>query len=104
MATTTAKKKTTANLAVVDGGAQPPGPPSGTEEKVHVPPMRITRMVLKVKGISPLITHAWGEKAKKQMREKQQKLAKSAKEAKDPKADFEAAKYVVNGRDCVPSL
>jgi hypothetical protein len=75
-----------------------------TEETIKVPPMKITRMKLKVRGISSLITHAWSEKAKKQMRDKQMKAGKSAKEAKNPNADFEAAKYKVNGKDCVPSL
>ena len=58
------------------------------------------RMVLV--GKTPLIVHAWSEKAKLQMRTKQQKGAKMAKEAKDPKADFQGAKYLDSkGRDSV---
>jgi hypothetical protein len=75
-----------------------------SEETIKVPPMKITRIKLKVRGLTSLITHAWSEKAKKQMRDKQTKQGRTAKEAKDPVADFEAAKYRVNGKDAVPSL
>ena len=78
-----------------------------TEETKTITPLRmnIRRVQLPIVGISPLITHAWAEKAKKQMRDKQQRGAKAGKEAKDPNADFKAAKYVdTKGRDCVPVL
>lgn len=78
-----------------------------TEETKKITPlkMEIRRVKLPIIGISPLITHAWSEKAKKQMRDKQQRGAKSGKEAKDPNADFKAAKYTdAKGNDCVPVL
>jgi hypothetical protein len=50
-------------------------------------------MQVTLEGISPLIAHAWSEKAKKAMRDKQQKAATKGKEAKDPQADFLAAQY-----------
>lgn len=74
-------------------------------EEVKIPQLKIKTVKVRIVGTSPLITHAWGEKAKRQMREKQQKQAKMAKEAKDPVADFESAKYKdAKGRDCIPSV
>lgn len=39
-------------------------------------------------GDTPLITHAWSEKAKIEMLQKQVKATKSGKEARDPERDF----------------
>ena len=52
---------------------------------------------------SPLVIHAFAEKAKQEIRDKQQKKAKKAKEQRDPAAEYEAAKYVDDkGRECAP--
>jgi hypothetical protein len=75
------------------------------KDSIAIPQIHIRRVTISIVGTSPLITHAWSEKAKKQMRDKQTGAAKQKKEAKDPMADFEAAKYLdAKGRDCVPSL
>lgn len=66
------------------------------EEKelvVTIPKIRVKRMRLALIGDSPLICHAWSEKAKKQMLDKQMKKAKAAKEAKDPQRDYEESLY-----------
>lgn len=42
---------------------------------------------------TPLITHAWSEKARRQMLEKQVKATKSGREARDPHADFVSSLY-----------
>lgn len=60
---------------------------------IELPPLDIRLMEVTVIGDSPLIVHAWSEKAKREMLDKQLKKAKQAKEAKDPKADFEASLY-----------
>jgi len=60
---------------------------------VELPPLNIQLMEVTIVGDSPLIVHAWSEKAKREMLDKQLKKAKGAKEAKDPKADFEASMY-----------
>lgn len=71
---------------------------------MKLPSMDIRVAEVPIAGLSSLIVHAWGEKAKRQMREKQQKLAKMARDAKDPQADFEGSKYLdATGKDCVPS-
>lgn len=44
-------------------------------------------------GDTPLITHAWSEKAKKEMLQKQAKATRSGKEARDPEADFVSSLY-----------
>jgi hypothetical protein len=52
---------------------------------------------------SPLVIHAFAEKAKQEIRDKQQKKAKQAKEQRDPEAEYQAAKYVdTDGRECAP--
>jgi hypothetical protein len=59
--------------------------------KLVRPDLRIIE--LRLKGISPLIMHAWSDKAKRQMLAKQQRGASIGKEAKDPEADYEASIY-----------
>jgi hypothetical protein len=52
---------------------------------------------------SPLVIHAFAEKAKQEIRDKQQKKAKKAKEQRDPEAEFRAARYLDDeGRECAP--
>lgn len=52
---------------------------------------------------SPLVIHAFSEKAKSEIRDKQQKKAKKAKEQRDPNAEFLAARYIDGkGRECAP--
>lgn len=65
--------------------------------KIELPPIDIQRIGLTLVGDSPLIVHAWSEKAKRQMLDKQMKRAKQAKEAKDPEADYEACFYRTEG-------
>lgn len=53
-------------------------------------------------GVTPLIVHAWGDKAKRMMLEKQTGGKASAKkrEPKDPKADYESSLYVADDGWC----
>ena len=44
-------------------------------------------------GDTPLITHAWSEKAKREMLAKQVKAVRAAKEARDPQGDFVSSLY-----------
>lgn len=44
-------------------------------------------------GQTPLITHAWSEKAKREMLSKQAKGIKAGKDARDPTADYVASLY-----------
>lgn len=60
---------------------------------IELPRLDIQLMEVVVVGDSPLIVHAWSQKAKGEMLAKQMKKAVGAKPAKDPVADFEASLY-----------
>jgi hypothetical protein len=51
------------------------------------------RFTLWLVGDTPLITHAWSEKAKREMLAKQVKATKGGKDARDPQADFVSSLY-----------
>ncbi len=44
-------------------------------------------------GDTPIITHAWSEKARREMLQKQVKATKGGKEARDPESDFVSSLY-----------
>lgn len=63
-------------------------------ETVTIEPLKIEHRQITIVGDTPLIVHAWSEKAKKEMLEKQQKKTKtSAKAIRDPFAEFMNACY-----------
>jgi hypothetical protein len=67
--------------------------------------MNTEQIALVLTGLpgSPLVIHAFAEKAKQEIRDKQQKKAKTAKETRNPKEEFLAARYVdATGRECAP--
>lgn len=55
---------------------------------IEIKPVNIVRTKLTIVGDSPLIVHAWSEKAKRMMLESQMKTAK-AKKAREPRNPFE---------------
>lgn len=100
----------------VDELKEAPGktPPARGEDAKRIllmlAPIRAERAKFRIKGKSSIITHAWSAKAAKQMLAAQQmtkeekRLAKENRAPKDPKAEFEGAKYVVNGRECFKAI
>ncbi len=66
--------------------------------KVEIPRIELKTLTVTLIGDSPLIIHAWSEKAKRQMLEKQMKKATSGREAKDPFADFCDSLYWLSER------
>lgn len=63
----------------------------------------IRRMEVPIVGITPLIMHAWSEKARNQMAATE--TVKKKKEPRDPDGDFNAARYrLPDGRDGVPAV
>lgn len=65
-----------------------------TEQIIEIRPIEMETVVLKIVGDTPLIMHAWSEKAKREMLEKQMKATKTkAKEAKNPVEDFIRSMY-----------
>lgn len=76
-----------------------------TETAIELPRIEIRLMEVTVIGDSPLIVHAWSQKAKLEMLNKQMKVATGAKQAKDPKADYEASQYLLgDGGHGFPSV
>ena len=70
---------------------------------VSIPKINVRQIDIELLGISPLISHAWSDKAKKQMLDKQMKKAKAAKEAKDPFRDFCDSLYWLTSKPEKPS-
>lgn len=54
---------------------------------------KFKRFKVWIVGDTPIITHAWSEKAKREMLQKQVKATKAGKEARDPQADFVSSLY-----------
>lgn len=99
-------KPTTSKSSKSKAAVKPPLEASseGGSGELKLPSIDFRILCLRVGGLSPLIVHAWSEKAKGMMREKQQKQGRVAKAAKDPQADFIASKYLNKaGEDCVPA-
>ena len=65
-----------------------------TKELVPIRPVEIERIEITIVGDSSLITHAWSEKAKKQMLDAQMgKAAGRKKSLKNPVEDFISSMY-----------
>ena len=64
---------------------------------IEIPAPNWLTALIKLIGETPLITNPFSEKAKNQIEEKQAKKAKKPLPARDPKAEFEAAQYHMNG-------
>jgi hypothetical protein len=80
-----------------------------TQEVVAQPvvPERIDvrRVRIRIVGDSPLITHAWSDKAKQMMLDKQMKKGTQAKAAKDPEQDYQDSMYhLPDGRKGFPAV
>lgn len=80
-------KKTTSPTAT------PAPKPRKVATDVKLPVVKHEYFTLWIVGHTPLITHAWSQKAKDNMLGKQQKEASEGLEARDPEADFEASLY-----------
>ena len=68
---------------------------TATKEKTEIviPALKLAFLELHIVGDSPLISHAWSEKAKLMMLQKQQKKATSAKEIRRPAVEFADSRY-----------
>lgn len=65
--------------------------------------IRSIEVTLRGKPGSPLVVHAFAEKAKAEIRAKQQKKKKEAKPERKPEEEFLAARYVdLGGMECAP--
>ena len=67
---------------------------SKSVEVIEIRPIEVKRATVRIVGDTPLIMHAWSEKAKREMLEKQMKVTKTkAKAAHDPIEDFIRSMY-----------
>lgn len=64
---------------------------------VEIPQIEICTAAVRIIGDSPLISHAWSEKAKKMILDKQMKKATTGKEVRDPWMDFCESLYWLDG-------
>lgn len=71
---------------------------------VVIPEISIETFTIKLIGDSPLITHAWGIKAKQMMLDKQMKKATTGREAKDPFQDFCDSMYWLTEKPEHPTM
>ena len=71
---------------------------------IVIPEIELNTLTVKIVGDSPLIVHAWSEKAKKMMLDKQMKKATKGREAKDPERDFFDSLYWLTERPEKPTM
>lgn len=64
-----------------------------TSTAIELPPLALETVEIPLIGTSPLIVHAWSEKALRAMADKQQKKATKGREAKVPFDDFVGSLY-----------
>lgn len=62
-------------------------------ETLEIPPLTVRVVHIKLVGDSPLIVHAWSQKARQEMLDKQMGKPKSKKAPKNPEQDYEDAFY-----------
>lgn len=57
-------------------------------EQIIIPAIQTRSLQIRIVGDSPLIVHAWSEKAKRMILDKQQKKASAGKEVRNPVQEF----------------
>lgn len=71
---------------------------------LEIPQLNLGTFTLKIIGDSPLIVHAWSDKAKEMLLNKQMKKASTGREAKDPFADFCDSLYWLTEKPEKPTM
>ena len=80
-------------------------PKAPTSSKIELPELRLQTVEVFLIGDSPLICHAFSQKAREAMLDKQMKKAGGGREAKDPLSDFQHSLYeMVEGGFGFPSV
>lgn len=72
--------------------------------EITIPALELKEFYLHLIGDSPLIVHAWSDKAKSMMLDKQMKKASNGREAKDPFMDFCDSLYWISDRPENPTM
>lgn len=76
---------------------KPAAPAAGQDTTITITRPNLQIIEVPIVGTTPLIVHAWSEKAKKEMLDKQMKKAKGPKEAKNPEQQYRDSLYVMEG-------
>jgi hypothetical protein len=63
------------------------------DQTIEIPGIEMSGMLVTIEGVTPLITHRFGERARRLIEEKQQKKASQAKPPRNPQEEFEDALY-----------
>ena len=64
---------------------------------IEIPEIRLGRMIVNIKGETPLLTNRFGESAREAIEDKQQRKAKGPKQARDPQKEFHDAAHLISG-------
>lgn len=62
---------------------------------IEIPSLDLAEIIVTIQGITPLITHRFGERAKLELEATQQHKAKVKKPPRDPEAEFRDSLYVM---------
>lgn len=68
------------------------------EQPIELPTMDIQVLEVELEGDSPLISHKWSTKARKQIEDKQAKKGKQARPVREPEEEFKECLYAVPGK------
>src|SRR3990167_6797961 len=85
--------KMTLEMAKSAVGASNNGGDKHQQTLVEIPKLNKGLIHVRIIGDSPLITHAWSEKAIKMIEDKQGKRATAGRAVRDPKGEYEASMY-----------
>jgi len=73
------------------------------DEKVLIKKLSLKKIAVRVEGMTPLVIHAWSEKARQQLLANQQGGKQRIREKREPEQEFEAARYrLSDGTDGIP--
>ena len=76
-----------------------------TEMRFDIPAIEISTFELTLVGDSPLIVHAWSDKAKKEILDKQMKVAKTkTRSIRNPAGDFIDSLYWLTEKPAEPTM
>jgi len=103
-----AKKKLVATIETENGTVEETFNPETASTRVEIKPVPIEKARIKIIGDTPLLVHAWSEKAKKEMLANQQMSAREKKvkehDKREPFADFVEAAYWITPQPEVRGL
>lgn len=68
------------------------------KELVEIKPMEIKRVKIRIVGDSPLITHTWSEKSRKEIRDKELKIKEKARPQRQPVKEAVDSIYWTKGK------